>query len=77
MLQQIESLEPLTAVAGRARLTDRGMEHEPTSRVIHVEIHGQRYPIRSALDAQYVAELAAFVDEKMRLAARSAPRAIR
>lgn len=40
------------------------------SRVVHVEIHGQRYPIRSGLDPQYVAELAAYVDEKMRLAAR-------
>lgn len=43
------------------------------SRVVHVEIHGQRYPIRSSLDATYVAELAAFVDEKMRLAARECP----
>ena len=49
------------------------MDHEPESRVIHVEIHGQRYPIRSALDTQYVAELAALVDEKMRLAARECP----
>ena len=40
------------------------------SRVIHVEIHGQQYPIRSGLDPAYVAELAAFVDAKMRLAAR-------
>ena len=40
------------------------------SRIVHVEIHGQRYPIRSGLDPQYVAELAAYVDEKMRLAAR-------
>jgi cell division protein ZapA len=40
------------------------------SRVVHVEIHGQRYPIRSGLDATYVGELAAYVDEKMRLAAR-------
>ena len=36
-------------------------------RVVQVDIHGQRYPIRSDLDPQYVAELAAFVDEKMRL----------
>src|ERR671922_1880373 len=42
-------------------------------RVVHVEIHGQRYPIRSSLDAGYVAELAAYVDEKMRLAARECP----
>jgi cell division protein ZapA len=37
-----------------------------TPRVVQVDIHGQRYPIRSDLDPQYVAELAAFVDEKMR-----------
>jgi cell division protein ZapA len=43
------------------------------SRVVHVEIHGQRYPIRSGLDPEYVAELAAYVDEKMRLAARECP----
>ena len=40
------------------------------SRVIHVEIHGQQYPIRSGLDPAYVAELAAYVDTKMRLALR-------
>lgn len=40
------------------------------SRVIHVEIHGQQYPIRSGLDPAYVAELAAYVDMKMRLASR-------
>jgi cell division protein ZapA len=49
------------------------MNQQQESRVIHVEIHGQRYPIRSALDTQYVAELAAFVDEKMRLAAKECP----
>jgi cell division protein ZapA len=43
------------------------------SRVINVEIHGHRYPIRSALPPDYVAELAAYVDEKMRLAARESP----
>jgi cell division protein ZapA len=43
------------------------------SRVVHVEIHGQRYPIRSGLDPEYVAELAAYVDEKMRLAAKECP----
>jgi cell division protein ZapA len=40
------------------------------TRVVSVEIGGQRYPIRSTLDAAYVAELAAYVDEKMGLAAR-------
>ena|SRR5688500_12223476 len=43
------------------------------SRIVHVEIHGHRYPIRSGLDPEYVAELAAYVDEKMRLAARESP----
>ena len=43
------------------------------TRVVHVEIHGQQYPIRSALDQPYVAELAAYVDEKMRLANRECP----
>ena len=46
---------------------------DQTSRVVQVEIHGQRYPIRSGLDPAYVGELAAFVDEKMRLAARETP----
>lgn len=46
---------------------------EPASRVVHVEIHGQRYPIRSQLDAAYVAELAAFVDARMQMAARECP----
>ena len=43
------------------------------SRVVSVEIHGQQYPIRSGLDPAYVAELAAYVDEKMRLAAANRP----
>jgi cell division protein ZapA len=46
---------------------------EPSTRVVPVEIHGQQYPIRSTLDPAYVAELAAYVDEKMRLASRETP----
>ena len=42
-------------------------------RVIPVEINGQRYPIRSTLDPEYVAQLAAYVDGKMRAAAESTP----
>lgn len=38
-----------------------------------VEIAGQQYPIRSGLDAAYVAELAAYVDQKMRAASDAAP----
>lgn len=40
------------------------------SRVVTVEIQGQRYPVRSDLDAAYVADLASYVDGKMRLASR-------
>ena len=43
------------------------------ARVIHVEVHGQRYPIRTALDDRYVQELAAYVDRKMRAAAEASP----
>jgi cell division protein ZapA len=42
-------------------------------RVIPVEIHGQRYPIRSTLDPEYVARLAAYVDQKLRAAAEATP----
>ncbi|OLC51749.1 MAG: hypothetical protein AUI64_00250 [Acidobacteria bacterium 13_1_40CM_2_64_6] len=45
----------------------------PEGRVIPVEIAGQRYPIRSTLDQEYVARLARYVDEKMRAAADSTP----
>jgi cell division protein ZapA len=43
------------------------------TQVITVEIAGQTYPIRSTLDPKYVAELAAYVDEKMRAASDTAP----
>ena len=46
------------------------MEQDDPSRVVHVEIHGHQYPIRSGLDPVYVAELAAYVDQKMRAASR-------
>src|SRR2546422_11701856 len=42
-------------------------------RVIPVDIQGQRYPIRSTLDPEYVARLALYVDEKMRAAAETTP----
>ena len=42
---------------------------EEGGHVIPVEILGQRYPIRSSLDQDYVARLAAYVDEKVRAAA--------
>ncbi len=34
-------------------------------RVIHVDIQGQRYAIKSSLDPKYVNDIAAFVDQKM------------
>ena len=43
------------------------------TQVITVEIAGQAYPIRSTLDPKYVAELATYVDEKMRAASDAAP----
>jgi cell division protein ZapA len=43
------------------------------ARVVHVEVHGQRYPIRTTLDARYVQDLAAYVERKMRAAAETSP----
>ena len=42
-------------------------------KVIHVEIQGQRYPIRTTLEPSYVQDLAAYVDRKMALAADASP----
>jgi len=42
-------------------------------RVVQVEVHGQKYPIRTQLDPQYVEELAQFVEARMALAAKSSP----
>jgi cell division protein ZapA len=42
-------------------------------RVVTVEVHGQKYPIRTLLEPQYVQELAAFVEQRMRLAANTSP----
>src|ERR1700741_4976771 len=44
-----------------------------SGRVIPVEIQGQRYPIRSSLEPDYVARLATYVNEKMHAAADSTP----
>jgi cell division protein ZapA len=41
--------------------------------IIPVEIRGQRYPIRSSLDPEYVSRLALYVEEKMRAASDSTP----
>jgi cell division protein ZapA len=42
-------------------------------RVIQIEVHGQRYPIRTTLDQSYVLELALYVDRKLTLAAGASP----
>jgi len=41
--------------------------------VIPVEIFGQRYPIRTELEREYVARLGAYVDQKLRAAAHTTP----
>ena len=45
----------------------------PEPRVVHVEVHGQRYPIRTTLDPSYVQDLASYVDRRMALAAEASP----
>lgn len=42
-------------------------------RVVHVEVHGQRYPIRTTLEPRYVQDLASYVDRKMRAGAEASP----
>jgi cell division protein ZapA len=42
-------------------------------KVVHVEIQGQRYPIRTTLEPKYVQELAGYVDQKMGLAVQASP----
>ena len=39
--------------------------------VVPVEILGQRYPIRGAVDAEYIQKLVAFLDDKLRAAANT------
>lgn len=45
----------------------------PDPKVVHVQVHGQTYPIKTELDPRYVQELADFVEARMSLAARSSP----
>ena len=45
----------------------------PDPKVVHIEVHGQMYPIRTQLDPIYVEELAQFVEARMALALRSSP----
>jgi cell division protein ZapA len=49
-------------------------DHEMSEpRILTVEIHGHRYPVRTTLEESYVQELAAFVDGRMRAAADETP----
>ena len=45
----------------------------PEPRVVQIEVHGQRYPIRTTLDQAYVLELALYVDRKLALASDASP----
>lgn len=42
-------------------------------KVVHVEVYGQKYPIKTQLDPQYVEQLATFVESRMELASKSSP----
>jgi cell division protein ZapA len=42
-------------------------------KVVQVEVHGQRYPIKTTLDPDYVQELATFVHRRMALASEASP----
>jgi cell division protein ZapA len=42
-------------------------------KVVQVEVHGQKYPIKTELDPSYVEELVQFVESRMALASRSSP----
>ena len=42
-------------------------------KVVQIEVHGQKYPIRTELDPRYVQDLAQFVETRMAMAARSSP----
>jgi len=44
-----------------------------TPRVVQIEVHGQKYPIRTELDPGYVEELAQFVEARMAVASKASP----
>lgn len=46
---------------------------DAAAHVVSVEILGQRYPIKAALDPAYLAGLASYVDDKIRSAAEALP----
>ena len=42
-------------------------------KVVHVEVYGQKYPIKTVLDPQYVEQLATFVESRMEMASKISP----
>jgi cell division protein ZapA len=38
-------------------------------RVVHIDVQGTKYAVRSELDPAYISELATYVDQKMQMAA--------
>ena len=42
-------------------------------KVVHVEVHGQRYPIKTTLQPDYVQDLATYVNRRMGMAADVSP----
>ncbi len=42
-------------------------------KVVHVEVYGQKYPIKTELDPRYVEQLATFVEARMELASKTSP----
>ena len=49
------------------------MMEDQDGRVIPVDIQGQRYPIRTSLEPEYVARLARYVDGKITVASETTP----
>ena len=45
----------------------------PDEKVVHVEVHGQRYPIKTTLQPEYVQDLASYVNRRMGMAADVSP----
>ena len=45
----------------------------PDEKVVHVEVHGQRYPIKTTLETGYVQELANYVHRRMGMASDVSP----
>ena len=43
------------------------------AKVVQIEVHGQKYPIRTELEPRYVQELAQFVEGRMALASKASP----